>query len=124
MLAERTRNVIVGLTIIMSLGVLMYRIVLLRKLPDFVALRPYNVTLTAPNANGMTVGSQVQLNGVYAGQVTNVYLATDPAGKLVAKLILQIEHDKRIPQSAKAILRQPQAVGSPVVVIDITELTG
>jgi ABC-type transporter Mla subunit MlaD len=81
MISERPRNLLVGLTMLVALGIFMYGIFLLGKFPQIGGLRPYEITLMPPNANGVTAGSQVQVNGVYAGEVKNVYLVADASGK-------------------------------------------
>ena len=123
MISERPRNILVGVTMLVALAILMYGIILLGKFPSFGAIRPYGVTLTATSANGMTTGAAVQLNGVYAGQVTNVSLTND-GGKLVAVIGLQIDHDILIPSATKATLNRPQAVGNPFVELTVTDAGG
>jgi phospholipid/cholesterol/gamma-HCH transport system substrate-binding protein len=124
MLSERPRNLIVGLTMLVALAVLMYGIVLLGKVPSFGALRPYEVTLLAPSANGVTPGSHVELNGVYVGSVSSVDLVTDAAGKLVARVVLLVDRKIKLPATAVAVLSKPQTVGNPYVSIDVTDVTG
>jgi ABC-type transporter Mla subunit MlaD len=125
MLSERPRNLIVGLTMIVALGVLIYGSFLLGKLPKFGAGRPYDVTLLADDANGVTAGTAVSFKGVHAGQVKSVGLYTDAAGKLGAKVVLEIGSTFEIPADAVATLTQPAAgVGSPKVTIDATNMNG
>ena len=69
MISDKLRNILVGLTMCVALAVLMYGIMLLGKTPSWSALTPYSVTLIAPNANGVTGGTKVDLNGVNIGQV-------------------------------------------------------
>ena len=95
----------------------MYGIVLLGKFPSFGAIRPYAVTLTATSANGMTTGAAVQLNGVYAGQVTNVSLTND-GGKLVAVIGLHIDHDILTPEVHEGDAQQATGSGQSVCGVD------
>src|SRR4051812_39449191 len=104
MISERPRNLLVGLTMLVALALFMYGVFLLGKFPQVGGLRPYDVTLMATNANGVNAGSQVQVNGVYAGQVKNVYLTPDASGKLMAKVVLTINRDVKIPKDATAVL--------------------
>ena len=88
MISEKTRNTLVGTTLLLALVLLMYGILILGKTPSWGALRPYLVTLNTPNANGVTVGSKVDLNGVLVGQVKSVNLKQDAAGLLRVQVIL------------------------------------
>src|SRR3954469_23045836 len=97
MLSERTRNTLVGLTMLLSLAVLMYGILLLGRLPMWGGLRPYILTLETPNANGVVIGAKVDLNGVAVGQVNSVSLVKDSQGKLIAKVVLTIDGSTDIP---------------------------
>ncbi len=117
MLSERTRNVFVGLTFLAALGVCMYGIMLLGKFPLFGAIHQYSVRLTAANANGVTTGSKVEFNGVYAGQVESAWLAGDDKGNAVVYLNLKIDPDVNIPAAASATLLRPTAVGTPYVAL-------
>jgi phospholipid/cholesterol/gamma-HCH transport system substrate-binding protein len=123
MISERPRNLLVGLTMLVAMAVFMYGIFLLGKLPSFGG-RPYEVTLFATNANGVTAGSAVNVNGVYVGSVKSVGLDKDPKGKVTAKVVLSIDAKTDIPTSAVAVLSRPQTVGNPYVAIDYTEMTG
>ena len=99
MVSERTRNMAVGLTMLVALGLLMYGILLLGTGPSLGG-RPYVVTLESPNANGLTPGAKVDLNGVVIGQVTSVILAKKADGSLGTRVGLSIDASVDIPQDA------------------------
>jgi phospholipid/cholesterol/gamma-HCH transport system substrate-binding protein len=99
MVSERTRNMAVGLTMIVALGLLMYGILMLGTGPSLGG-RPYTVTLESPNANGLTPGAKVDLNGVVIGQVTSVILAKKPDGTLGTRVGLSVDGSVDIPQDA------------------------
>jgi phospholipid/cholesterol/gamma-HCH transport system substrate-binding protein len=99
MLSERTRNMAVGATMIVALGVLMYGILLLGKGPTLGG-RPYAVTLESPNANGLTPGAKVDLNGVVIGEVSSVILAKKADGTLGTRVGLSIDGSVDIPQDS------------------------
>ncbi|HVS73534.1 MAG TPA: MlaD family protein [Phycisphaerae bacterium] len=121
--SERTRNFIVGVTILIALGALMWGIFILGKFPTWGGTRPYTVTLFADNANGSVPGSKVDLNGVNVGQVTDVHLDLDKSGRLIAKITLQIDGHTSIPASAVAYLGRPTAgIGSTYVSIAAVDL--
>jgi len=114
MVSEKTRNTLVGVTMLVALGVLMYGILILGKTPSWGAMSPYLVTVTAPTANGVTAGSKVDLNGVGIGIVKKVVLQQDPAGQLRVSVSLQIDGAVEIPGSASASLGKQQ-LGSSYV---------
>jgi len=121
MISERPRNFIVGLTFLAALALSMYGIILLGKFPFFGALHQYAVTLTAPNANGVSTGSKVEFDGVYAGQVESTWLAPDDKGNLVVYVRLNIDPKIDLPGSTTASLQRPAAVGNPYVSLYATE---
>jgi phospholipid/cholesterol/gamma-HCH transport system substrate-binding protein len=100
MVSERTRNLAVGVTMLVALGILMYGILLLGKAPSFGGLRPYAVTLESPNANGLTTGAKVDLNGVVVGEVTTVSLAKKADGSLGTRVVLSIDGNVDIPKDS------------------------
>lgn len=121
--SERTRNFIVGVTILIALGALMWGVFILGKFPSWGGKRPYTVTLVAENANGSVPGSKVDLNGVNIGQVTEVHLDQDSSGNLIAKITLQIDGNTSIPTSAVAYLGRPTAgIGNTYVSIAAVNL--
>jgi ABC-type transporter Mla subunit MlaD len=123
MVSEKTRNTLVGITMLVALGLLMYGILLLGKAPTIGGTSPYNVTLTAPNANGVASGAKVDLNGVHVGSVKRVSLQKDAAGKLVAQITLQIDGGTDVPGTATATLSKAQ-IGASYVSINVTDAAG
>jgi ABC-type transporter Mla subunit MlaD len=118
MLSERTRNSIVGLTILIALVGLMWGIFVLGMLPAIGHKRPYTLTLVTTNANGIASGGKVDLNGVNIGQVTDVKLVANNDQEMVAHVILQIDGETNIPASSQAILGRPTAgIGNAFVSI-------
>jgi phospholipid/cholesterol/gamma-HCH transport system substrate-binding protein len=116
--SERTRNLIVGATVLVAIGGLMWGVLILGKFPSWGGPRPYTVTLLSPNANGAGPGSKVDLNGVNVGQVSSVSLVPDPDGKLIAHIVVQIDGSTNIPADAVAVLGRPTAgIGSAFVSI-------
>src|SRR4051794_2930166 len=100
MASERTRNLAVGITMILALALLMYGILLLGKGPTWFGNRPYLVTVQASDANGLMPGSKVNLQGVPVGQVKSVALETTADNTLAAKILLSIESSVNIPANA------------------------
>ena len=119
---DSTRNIIVGLTILVALAASMYGIVLLGKFPG-VGLRQYKVSVIADNAAGVTSGAKVELNGVVVGQSNNPYLTRDPvSGKLVVKIELLIDSGVEIPSASTVTLARPASgVGQSYVQLWIVD---
>ena len=124
MLSERVRNSIVGLTILFALALLMWGIFVLGMLPAIGRTRPYAVTLIAYDANGISSGGKVDLNGVNIGQVTNVYTTVDAEQRVVAHVIIDVDGNTNIPASAQAFLGRPTAgIGNAFVSILVGKMT-
>jgi phospholipid/cholesterol/gamma-HCH transport system substrate-binding protein len=123
MVSQKVSNTLVGLTMIVALGLLMYGILLLGRTPNWGAARPYILTLTATNANNVAAGSKVDLNGVLIGSVKRVDLKKDPDGKLRVHAILQIDGNTDIPASATVILGRGQ-IGPSYVSISASDASG
>jgi phospholipid/cholesterol/gamma-HCH transport system substrate-binding protein len=118
MLSERSRNTIVGATILVALVGLMWGIFVLGMLPAFGHKKPYTLTLITFNANGIAPGGKVDLNGVNIGQVTDVKLVPDSQDRITAHVILQVDGETNIPASAQALLGRPTAgIGNAYVSI-------
>jgi phospholipid/cholesterol/gamma-HCH transport system substrate-binding protein len=123
-MSDRSRNIIVGLTFIVALALCMYGIVLLGKLPAF-GVHQYRITLTVPDASGVSSGSRVDFMGVDVGQVKSAYLNTDPNDVLTVKIELLISPDTKIPTSAVAVIVRPSTgVGSTYVNISAPQSSG
>ena len=140
MLSDRTRNTLVGLTILLGIGVSVVGVAMLGRMPAFLRPRPYLVTLEATNASGLPTGAKVDFNGVIIGSVRSVELVTlakplafpatfpgttapAPASPaLIAQIELTIDADYNIPASATVLLKaQTFGIGSPSVSILATQ---
>lgn len=111
MLSERTRNVIVGLTMLGALAALMEGIFLLGRFPSLHSAEPYTVTLVAPNSGGLAAGNRVDFNGVSIGSVRAIEISPDMNG---VHMILSIDRWFDLPSNAQAQVGKPY-VGSPFV---------
>jgi len=117
MVSERTRNLAVGLTMLFALAVLMYGILLLGQEPTWFGNRPYVVTVEASDANGLTPGSKVNLQGVAVGDVKSVELKTNPDGSLGAHVVLLIDNNINIPANAKVAIGKGYVGSSSYVTV-------
>jgi phospholipid/cholesterol/gamma-HCH transport system substrate-binding protein len=115
--SEKSRNVIVGLTILVAIVVCMYGIFLLGKVT--FSVRQYQVILVTENSNGVTSGARVEMLGVQVGQVRSTYLTRDAAGNQVVNSQLLIDPNTEIPENATAVLMKPVTVGTPSVQISV-----
>jgi phospholipid/cholesterol/gamma-HCH transport system substrate-binding protein len=120
MISQRPRNFIVGLTFLAALALCMYGIVLLGKFPFFGGIRQYTVRLTTTDANGVSTGSKVELNGVYIGQVQSTWLAEEK-GAAVVNVLINVDPKIDIPTTASVVLQRPISVGNPYVAISAAE---
>jgi ABC-type transporter Mla subunit MlaD len=91
---DKLRNTIVGLTIIVAMGMITWGAFLLGRVPGFGPNTPYNVTLLAPTADGLTYGDLVTFNGVTVGTVRSVALTPDMQS---ATIIIGVYHSVRLP---------------------------
>ncbi len=114
-MTDRSRNLIVGLTILVATIVLLTGMSLLGKIPSFGGGKLYKVTLVADDANGVTQGSSVNLNGYQVGSVTSVQLTVN-SNRLGARIVVELDPSIQIPANATARLSKPiTGVGSPEV---------
>jgi phospholipid/cholesterol/gamma-HCH transport system substrate-binding protein len=96
---DKLRNTIVGLTIIGALVLVTWGAFLLGRVPGFGPNTPYNITLLAPTADGLTYGDLVTFNGVTVGTVASVSLTPDMQS---AKIIIGIYRTIRLPANTVA----------------------
>jgi ABC-type transporter Mla subunit MlaD len=117
MVSERTRNLAVGLTMLFALIVLMYGILLLGQGPTWFGKQPYAVTVEAGDANGLTPGSKVNLQGIAVGEVKSVELRTNPDGSLGAHIVLLIDNAINIPSNANVAIGKGYVGSSSYVTV-------
>src|ERR1035437_4738914 len=91
MLSERSRNTIVGLTMLIALAAVMYAIFLLGRFPFLRGISTYTVTAIAEQSNGVAPGNKVDISGVEVGSVQSVDLLRDPkTGAVSVRVLLAI----------------------------------
>lgn len=98
-MSEKLRNTVVGLTIIAALALITWGAFLLGRIPGFGPNAPYDVTVLAPTADGLTYGDLVTFNGVPVGTVEHVTLTPDMRS---ANIIIAIYHNVRLPANTLA----------------------
>ncbi len=115
--SERVRNIAVGLTLIIALLVLCAGIFMLGTFATLAKGNPYKVTVLANDANGLSNGSKVDLNGVYVGSIKKIYLDGDSRK---VHIELDIDHGVRIPGDVTVKIGRP-AIGSPYITLMVPE---
>jgi ABC-type transporter Mla subunit MlaD len=92
---DRTRNVLVGLTVLIALLVLGGMLIVFREVPAF--LQPgYMVKVRLPHSSGLTAGADVEMAGKRIGRVTEVeFTEADPRLGVTVTALIHDEH--RIP---------------------------
>ena len=117
MLSERSRNTVVGLTVLIALAAVMYGIFLLGQFPFLHGISSYSVTVIADQANGIAAGNKVDFSGVEIGSVKSIELYRDPkTGAIAVHVILAISIGQAIPSNARAFLGR-QTIGTAYVSI-------
>jgi phospholipid/cholesterol/gamma-HCH transport system substrate-binding protein len=111
--SERVRNIAVGLTMLVALIVLCIGISMLGTFSTLAKGSPYEVTVLAENANGLSPDTKVDLNGVYIGSIKSVALDSD--GHKV-RIVLAIDHGVRIPGNVSVEIGRP-TIGAPYITL-------
>lgn len=96
---ERTRNLTVGLTVLVALVLLGAMIVIFRELPSFMRVG-YGVKVRFPDARGIAAGADVQMAGVRVGRVAEVTLEEGESRTTGALLTLVIDRHVNVPEDA------------------------
>ena len=110
---EKTRNFLVGLTVMVSLVLLCGMIIIFRELPGFMRLG-YEVRAIFPDSGGIGSGSDVFLRGMRIGRVAEVEYTDDDPRKGVT-LVLVIKRKYRIPGDVNPYIRGRGLAGGAVL---------
>lgn len=120
-MSERTRNIAVGITLILGLAGVGLMLLVFGQLGSLFE-RTYAVYVELPSADGIAGGSAVRMNGLNIGAVRRVQMLEPPARGVRATL--HVERAFRIPAAAKVrVERKSLLGGSGVLVFDLTGLT-
>jgi len=101
----------IGLTIVGALiiGILGFRY--MRGIPIFNDSK--NLVCVFPQADGLTAGKQIYINGVNVGSVKSMKLLSSDS----VRVILSLNDELKIPADSKAYIRSTDLLGSKAVVI-------
>lgn len=110
---ERTRNFLVGLTVMVSLILLCGMIIIFRELPGFMRLG-YEVQAVFPDSGGIGPGSDIVLRGMRIGRVAEVKYTDDDPRQGVT-LVLVIKRKYRIPGDVNPYIRGRGLAGGAVL---------
>jgi len=111
---DKTRNLLVGLTVLVALGLLGGMILLFQELPTFLRVG-YEVRVKFADTGGVDAGSDVVLRGKRIGRVARVDF-TDNDPREGVTMVLIIERDRRIPGKANAYVHTGGFTGGAAVV--------
>jgi phospholipid/cholesterol/gamma-HCH transport system substrate-binding protein len=116
-MSERTRNVAVGLTVLVALAMLAGMIVIFAGLPEAFQ-RGYRIRIQSDSTHEINEGDPVHLAGMRVGRIIDIGF-TDPDDPTAGvTLTARIEPDKRVPANAKAFIYTRGFVGSPYVALE------
>ncbi len=116
-ISERTKNTIVGMTVLVGLVILVAGMIFLDKMPSFRQVSPYTIVLQSTNAAGLTSGNKVDFNGVIIGSVSDVSLAPD---MVQVQIALSINSNVDVPSNAVASVGK-QTIGTPYVSLTLPQ---
>lgn len=95
-----TREILIGLILIISLSILFIGIDFLKGINVFKSSSIYYASFD--NVTGLTVASPVTVNGVKIGQVTDIEYDPEDLGKVLVEL--NLHSDVRIPRDSELLL--------------------
>jgi len=108
---EYTRNVAVGLTVIVALAMLAGMILLFTGLPQFFQ-RGYPIVVAAEATHDAHVGDVIYVSGLRVGRVTEITF-TDPSQPMRGvRLHAKIDEDVMLPPNARLFFHTPAFVGA------------
>ncbi len=112
-MTDRTRNILVGLTVMVALAGLALMIILFQDVP--AALQPgYRHDVQFSNAGGVTEGTDVLLAGKRIGRVIDVAVTDDDARKGVTMTML-IQTGVNVPGDVNAYIRARSLTGGSYI---------
>ncbi len=110
------RNMLVGLTVLIALGLIAAMIIIFAGLPEQFR-GGYRVTVTADSTHDVQPGDAVYLRGMKVGYVTSVDFI-DPANPLAGvKFVLYVNDDVRLPGNSRVYFFTKGLVGTAYVAI-------
>ncbi|MGC9454543.1 MAG: MlaD family protein [Phycisphaerae bacterium] len=115
-MTERSRNIAVGLTVLVALAMLAGMVLIFAGLPQLFQ-RGYEIKLVSDSTHEIREGDSVHVSGMRAGRIVEVGF-TDPADPTAGvTIVARIDGDIRIPSNAKAVVFTRGFVGSPYVAL-------
>jgi len=110
---DRGRNLLVGLTVIISLVCLAAMTIIFRELPEFLQMG-YRHHLRFSNASGVKEGSDVLLAGRRIGRVTRMEFTGGDARRGITLTVL-IDADENVPGDVNAYIRSAGLAGTAYI---------
>jgi len=116
-MSNQKKNLAVGITVLMGLGLLGYMIVKFGDAPAKLFAKPqFSIFMVGERADGLSDGSAVRYKGITVGRVQRVGLAEDNEG---VKVTVMIDEDSRVPGNVEAQIRTTVIGGSSAVELEI-----
>ncbi|MBS3733323.1 MAG: MCE family protein [Phycisphaerae bacterium] len=126
---ERTRNVIVGLTVVLALVLLGVLVVMFTGLPQ-VFQTGYVIHIRFDHSGGVRAGDAVHMSGMQIGQITDVRFAQPGKPGAGVTMTARIDGNIRLPGNTQAHMYTQGLSGQPYVALQadgkalINETTG
>ncbi|MFP3937592.1 MAG: MlaD family protein, partial [Phycisphaerae bacterium] len=115
-MSERSRNIAVGLTVLVSLVMLAGMVLIFAGLPQLFQ-RGYEIQLVSDSTHEISEGDNVYMSGMRAGKVIKVGF-TDPADPTAGvSIVARIDPNIRVPANAKAVVFTRGFAGSPYLAL-------
>ena len=111
---EKTRDLIVGLTVLVGLVLLGAMIVIFRELPASLRLGYYDVKVSFSHAGGVTPGADVYMAGKRVGRVAEVDFANQRNPREGVLFMLTIDRDVRIPGDVNVYIEKGFVGGTSI----------
>lgn len=115
-MSERSRNIAVGLTVLVSLAMLGTMVILFAGLPQLFQ-RGYEIKFISDTTHEMREGDTVHFAGIRVGRIVSVGF-TDPANpRAGVTMVARIDAEIRIPSNARPVIFTRGFVGSPYLTL-------
>jgi phospholipid/cholesterol/gamma-HCH transport system substrate-binding protein len=116
---ERTRNLLVGLTVLVGAALLAAMILIFQELPSFLQIG-YKLNITASDASGIGVGSDVKMDGLRVGRVTKLEFTDGDPRKGVTFTVV-IDSKVNIPGTVNGYIVSTGLMGGTMLSLNVDD---
>lgn len=115
-MTDRTRNVIVGLTVLGAFVALAGMVILFAKLPGFLR-GGREIKILIESTAGIRTGHEVHMHGMRVGYISDIefYNVDDPQRRII--MTARIEREVSIPKDTVCYVTRPAWIGNPRVTL-------